>query len=112
SATPGWYGKRSFGLAAILMNSRGICVSLQRAPQLAGVSHPHMPLRSGLPSGVRGPGADMSGVPSRVRGTPGVGYSSHCADITPETATTMTAAAEIRRHLVGMRLFLKNRSAH
>jgi hypothetical protein len=57
----------------MLMNSREICVSLQRAPQFARVSQPYIPLRSGLPSAARGAGADMSGLPSGVRGTPGVG---------------------------------------
>ena len=57
----------------MFMNSRGIWKSLQWAPHFAGVSQPHMPLRSGLPSAVRGAGADMLGLPSGVRGTPGVG---------------------------------------
>src|SRR5262245_19251769 len=39
----------------------------------------HMPEKSGLPSRVRGVGAVRLTFPSRVRGTPAVGYFSHCA---------------------------------
>src|SRR5262245_36819646 len=38
-----------------------------------------MPDKSGFPSAVRGVGAFMSGLPSRVLGTPAVGYVTHCA---------------------------------
>ena len=57
----------------MFMNSREIWKSVQRAPQFARVSQPHMPLKSGFPSADRGAGADMSGLPSGVRGTLGVG---------------------------------------
>ena len=56
-----------------LMNSREIWKSLQWAPQFARICQPHIPLRSGFPSAVRGAGADMLGLPSGVRGTPRVG---------------------------------------
>src|SRR5438067_3132991 len=71
----------------MLMNSREIWRSLQCAPQFARVSQPHMPLRSALPSAVRGAGADRFGLPSAVRGTPGVGCSSHWAEPAPASAT-------------------------
>src|SRR6516225_5751549 len=38
----------------------------------------HVPEKSGLPSAVRGTGADRFGLPSGVRGTPLVGWF-HCA---------------------------------
>src|SRR6185295_18867773 len=38
------------------------------------------PVKSGLPSAVRGAGASRFGLPSGVRGTPRVGYDGHCAD--------------------------------
>ena len=37
----------------------------------------HMPEKSGLPPEVLGAGAERSGLPSRVRGIPGVGKLSH-----------------------------------
>src|SRR5579859_2991334 len=39
----------------------------------------HTPERSGLPLEALGVLAARFGVPSRVRGVPGVGYCSHCA---------------------------------
>src|SRR5580658_11281138 len=67
---------------AILMNSAGICVSLHFAPQLARVTHPYMPVKSGCPSAVRGAGAAILGLPSGPLGTPAVGYPRYCADNT------------------------------
>src|SRR5215510_5910129 len=86
----------------MLMNSREICKSLQCAPQFARVSQPHMPLRSGLPPAVRGASAVRSGLPSGVCGTPGVGYSSHCADAATGRAAITKAARDVRRTLTGM----------
>src|SRR6185295_7490114 len=80
----------------MLMNSREIWKSLQCAPQFARVSQPHMPLRSGFPSLVRGAAAAMSGLPSAVRGTSGVGYSSHWPD--PARGSTPRITAARRRH--------------
>src|SRR5687767_2157506 len=40
------------------------------------------PMKSGLPSGCRGAGAFRSGVPSASRGTFGVGYVTHWANVT------------------------------
>src|ERR1041385_268443 len=71
---------------AILMNSLGICVSLHFAPQLARVTHPYMPVKSGCPSAVRGAGAAILGLPSGPLGTPAVGYPRYCADNTVEGA--------------------------
>src|SRR5580698_6567429 len=65
---------------AILMNSAGICVSLHFAPQLARVTHPYMPVKSGCPSDVRGAGAAILGFPSGPLGTPAVGYPRYCAN--------------------------------
>src|SRR5215472_7891577 len=42
-----------------------------------------MPEKSGLPSAVRGAGADKLGFPSAALGTPAVGYFNHCADAAP-----------------------------
>src|SRR2546427_6321757 len=49
-----------------------------------------MPDRSGLPSAVFGTGADRFGLPSGVRGIPGVVYFSHCA---AKGTVSKTAAA-------------------
>src|SRR6266850_889020 len=46
---------------------------------VSGLSHCHRPVRSGLPSAVRGAGAVRFGLPSAVRGMPGAGCFSHCA---------------------------------
>ena len=40
----------------------------------------HRPVSSGRPSAVRGAGAERFGLPSAVRGIPGVASVSHCAD--------------------------------
>src|SRR5579872_4235666 len=50
-------------------------------PLAVGQRLPQSPERSGLPSAVLGGGAARSGLPSLVRGTPAVGYSSHCANV-------------------------------
>src|SRR6266849_1340232 len=53
-------------------------------PPPAGPSCPspriQFPEKSGLPSAVRGAGADKSGLPSDVLGTPAVGKGGHCAE--------------------------------
>jgi len=49
-----------------------------------------MPEKSTLPSAVRGVGPSRIGLPSAVRGTPGVGYDGHCAPIPDDM--TITAA--------------------
>jgi hypothetical protein len=38
-----------------------------------------MPDKSGVPSGILGAGPERFGVPSALRGIPGVGWFSHCA---------------------------------
>src|SRR6266404_9828254 len=54
-----------------------------------------MPDRSGFPSPLRGTGADRFGLPSGVRGIPGVLKSSHCAarGVVNRNMTVVTAAA-------------------
>src|SRR6266850_5793896 len=54
-----------------------------------------MPDRSGFPSPLRGTGADRFGLPSGVRGIPGVLKSSHCAarGVDSRNMTVVTAAA-------------------
>src|SRR5712691_7903870 len=93
----------------MFMNSREIWRSLQCAPQFARVSQPHMPLRSGLPSAVSGAGADRFGVSSSLRGTPGVVYSSHWAELAPGSAPPIIIAAHSRRHVVRMTSHLRVR---
>src|SRR5215510_2582171 len=66
----------------------------------------HIPEKSGLPSLVRGVGADRLGFPSGVRGTPAVGYFSHWADNGVEMPTTpatkkASKAAETNRRTMG-----------
>ena len=58
-----------------------------------------MPEKSTLPSGVRGVGASRIGLPSGVRGTPGVGYDGHCAPSDGASAThiAITPTALIHR---------------
>src|SRR5436190_12251293 len=46
------------------------------------------PEKSILPSGVLGAGPSRTGLPSGVRGTPGVGYDGHCAPTAGDSATT------------------------
>src|ERR1044071_6305048 len=48
------------------------------APRL-GSAVIHRPDRSGLPSAIRGAGAVMLTLPSARRGTPDVGWFTHCA---------------------------------
>src|SRR6188474_3824875 len=55
-----------------------------------------IPERSGLPSAVRGAGAERFGRPSGKRGIPGVGYLIHCADTAFETARTNAPIAMMR----------------
>ncbi len=52
------------------------------------------PERSGVPSGVRGVGADRFGFPSGVRGIPGVWYVSHWAASGPLSTIVTIAIAE------------------
>src|SRR6266850_5982741 len=51
------------------------------------------PVRSGLPSAVRGAGAAMLGAPSGRRGVPGAGYLSHCAAAVVERSDAKRARA-------------------
>src|SRR5262245_42435511 len=57
----------------------------------------HTPDRSGVPSAVRGAGAVRLGLPSGVRGRPGVEYLNHCA---PSGAlTAINSIVTIRRFI-------------
>src|SRR6266436_6417315 len=68
-----------------------------------------MPDRSGLPSGVRGRGAERSALPSGVRGMPGLLKLRHCAGAGAHSKSVKAARATaagnsfffIRRLLVG-----------
>ena len=53
----------------------------------------HKPDKSGLPSGVRGVGAARFGLPSSLRGMPGVGCFNHCAPSGVVNADKSTAKA-------------------
>ena len=61
-----------------------------------------MPEKSTLPSAVRGAGASRFGVPSALRGTPGVGYEGHCAPIEGASVAISSAVtpAVKSRHLI------------
>ena len=64
-----------------------------------------IPEKSGLPSAIRGGGADMFTLPSAVCGTPAVGYFNHCADkCVDETCaisvTKATAMNGLQRRLI------------
>src|SRR5439155_6807162 len=63
----------------------------------------HIPERSGLPSPVRGAVADRLGLPSARRGTPAVGYVTHCA---PATGDGERTNAAIRARTVASRMLL------
>ena len=52
----------------------------------------HVPEKSGLPSGVRGAGAFMSGLPSAVLGVGYTGHAGHCAASVDEQYTAHITA--------------------
>src|ERR1051325_10162302 len=89
----------------VLKNScaRGVARSLPHVCACAGSmrgagSGPvHTPLKSGLPSGPRGAGAVRFGLPSAVRGMPGVFRSSHCA---PAGAVPIVNMSATRPNLI------------
>src|SRR5678816_1397487 len=54
-----------------------------------------IPEKSTLPSAVRGVGASRFGLPSAIRGTPGVGYDGHCAPSEGDTATAIAITPAI-----------------
>src|SRR5437773_4464993 len=65
----------------MLTNSFGTLMSRQPAGGQGRLSSgAHIPEKSGLPSVVLGAGASRFGVPLALRGTPAVGYFSHCAN--------------------------------
>jgi hypothetical protein len=62
-----------------------------------GPAPDQMPDKSGLPSGVRGAGADRFGLPSGSRGIPGVGKLSHCAKTAVGTSDSAKTRHTARR---------------
>src|SRR5204862_2773725 len=101
----GWYGNPPGRPAPMLMPSLPIGSSRPHVYVTglmpwaqSGFPVSQIPEKSGLPSAVRGAGADRSTIPSAFRGTPAVGYFNHCAalsvdaHVSPNAATT--AAAE------------------
>src|SRR5215467_1678879 len=85
----------------IALGSPGLCKSMEFFGSLGvgrslGLDKPcarrskgspvvQIPEKSGLLSAIRGVGADMSTLPSAFRGTPAVGYLTHCAAEPGET---------------------------
>src|SRR5690242_7050431 len=65
-----------------------------------------MPERSGLPSGALGTGAVRLGLPSEVRGIPGVGWLIHCA---LATAANQLVARIISRRILTDHTMAENR---
>src|SRR2546428_4919865 len=71
------------------------------------------PVRSGLPSAVRGVGAAMLALPSGRRGVPAVGYLSHCASAVVDRSDAKTArAAALDRPIVLMGPLLRPTIIH
>src|SRR5207249_2190803 len=71
----------------------------------------HTPERSGVPSAVFGAGALMSGDPAGVRGTPALGYCTHCA-CRETVAQRIAAAIASRLHFAVFALFSGNSTWH
>src|SRR5207247_8382468 len=89
SAAHGWNGSPSLNPAPALppLTSGG---RPGGGPFGSGSSYRiQMPDKSGLPSAARGVGAVRSGFPSGPFGTPGIGYSGHCADSEGNRVATM-----------------------
>src|SRR6266853_677559 len=74
--------------------SSGLRSATMLAPYLAEILF-HTPVRSGLPSGVRGAGAVRFGLPSAVRGIPGVRWCTHCAASGVTSTVKMVAGVKI-----------------
>jgi hypothetical protein len=72
-----WSPGLSLGLCGCL--GLGASLGLDKLPDRGILGSPviQIPEKSGLPSAIRGEGADMSTLPSAFRGTPAVGYFSH-----------------------------------
>src|SRR5262245_46799481 len=71
-----------------------------------------MPEKSGLPSAVRGAGADMSTLPSTLRGAPGCGWLIHWAanGVEASAAASMTKEIERKIMLVAYRNLSRNQT--
>src|SRR5580765_2335740 len=112
SAAHGWYGSPPGRVAPMLMASRdnGNSTPHSRksspAALLHGIGLPvsQMPEKSGLPL-LRGAGAPKLTLPSFVRGTPVVGYFSHCPDagLTQTPMATIARTWNIRTRMPGLR---------
>src|SRR5689334_14858462 len=85
--------------------SAGASSAVIFAPMPISTPSRQSPERSGLPSEALGAGAVRFGLPSGVRGMPGVGWSSHWAVTSPAGKST---AAQIR---IGIRLMMTSKSA-
>jgi hypothetical protein len=70
---------------------------------------PHRPLKSGLPSGVRGADAERLGLPSGVRGMPGVARLGHCADRAAHKENNKNPAFTGAAFLLVSSIFSQNR---
>src|SRR6476659_4226616 len=81
----------------MLMNSWLTTMSLQPSGGHRRLSSGfQMPEKTGLPSALRGAGAARSTAPVFVRGTPAVGYVTHCASSGSTAAITTAATASAR----------------
>src|SRR5205814_8840240 len=89
----------------MLTNSFGTLMSRQPAGGQGRLSSgAHIPEKSGLPSAVLGAGASRFGVPLVLRGTPALGYFSHCA--TTDVAIAQHSAVPARVTIVRERRVL------
>src|SRR5215204_5241064 len=86
---------RDIGSSAPHTSDSGSCLPLQLA-----LSVSQIPEKSGLPSGVRGEGADRLGFPSAVLGTPAVGYFNHWAKTVVERLRAAATTAAITVDLI------------
>src|SRR5579862_544274 len=78
----------------------------------AAVSSRQMPERSGLPSAVRGAGAERFGLPSGRRGMPGALRSNHCAAAGDDAVNeARVARAAIAHAFAGLMFLILRRAA-
>src|SRR6185295_10793017 len=92
------YGGPSLRLEPMFRNSSGTCMSAQPSGGHGRFfSGSQIPEKSGLPSAVRGVGAWRLGAPFGNRGTPAVGYVSHCAKAGRLTTHVTTVRPAILR---------------
>jgi hypothetical protein len=71
-----------------------------------GLSVSQIPEKSGLPSAVRGVGADRLGFPFALRGTPAVGYFNHwAATVADQVRAQATANATLAEPTMDVRIW-------